>query len=161
MKTFTSMAWALVLTLLSAASWAGPAEKNYAFLGKVKPVAITSAKGGEATIPLTVMKGFHIQANPASNPQLIATTLTLEPAEGVQAGAPAYPPGKAYRLAATGTEVMTYDGKIDIAVPVSAAAGAKAGHYELKGKLRYQACNDKTCFFPMTLDVAIPVTLKD
>jgi thiol:disulfide interchange protein DsbD len=157
MKLNTALS--LVSLFLVSVVFAGPADKNYASLGKIKPLTVSSTKGAEASIVLNVMKGFHIQANPASNPQLIATTLTVEPSENLTAGAPVYPPGKAYRLAATGTEVMTYDGKILITLPVTAAATAKPGQYELKGKLRYQACNEKTCFFPMVLDVNVPVTV--
>jgi hypothetical protein len=101
-----------------------------------------------------------VQANPPSNPQLIATTLTVADANGLLPSPPVYPPGKAYKSIATGdSAVMTYDGKFSIKLPVKIGT-AKPGKYELTGEVRYQACNDQTCFFPIKEQVTIPVVVK-
>jgi hypothetical protein len=41
-------------------------------------------------------------------------------------------------------------------VPANAAAGVST----LLGKLRYQACNDRMCLPPRTLEIKIPVEIR-
>lgn len=132
-------------------------ETKYVSVGKLPLVKIGRNKAVEVTIPITVMAGHHIQSNPASNPQLIATKLELVGPQGVVIGDPVYPPGKPYRLQGSPTEITTYDGTFEIKVPVTASAKARAGEGRIAGKLRYQACNDKICFFPQTALVSVPV----
>lgn len=153
MKLTSLFLMALAATALAAA------PKKFADLGKIKPIKVSSMKPGEAVVVLNVLKGFHIQANPASNPALIATTLTVSEAAGLAPGAPVYPAGRSYRSAATHTEVMAYEGKVEVKLPV-AIGSASPGKRELTAKLRYQACNDETCFFPITTEVKIPVTVE-
>ncbi len=133
------------------------AETKYVSVGKLALQKIGRNKAVEITIPVTVMPGHHIQSNPASNPQLIATKIELLGPQGVVVGDPIYPVGKPYRLQGSTTEITTYDGVFEIRVPVTATAKARAGEGRIAGKLRYQACNDKICFFPQTALVSVPI----
>jgi len=135
------------------------APKKFADVAKIKPVTVTAGKSGEAVVTLNVIKGFHIQANPASNPSLIATTLSVTDPAGLAPGNPEYPPGKPYHSVATGTDVMAYEGKVSVKLPI-AIGTAKPGSHEVAAKVRYQACNDETCYFPVTAEIKIPVTVK-
>ncbi len=147
----------LFLTLATCALAAPPAK--YLSLKKVKAVTL-SAKGANAVVVAEVDKGFHVQTNPAGAPNLIPTTLTVDAKEGIEAGAPVYPEGKKHLVPGLGTEIPTYEGKFEVKVPLKLAQGAKAGKATLEGTFRYQACNEKTCFFPMTIPFSVPVTLS-
>lgn len=135
-------------------------ETKYVSVGKLPLTKIGRNKAVEISIPVTVMPGHHIQSNPASNPQLIATKLELVGPQGVVIGEPIYPPGKPYRLQGSPTEISTYDGVFEVKVPVTASAKARPGEGRIAGKLRYQACNDKICFFPQTALVSIPIEVS-
>lgn len=153
----------LVLALLPSllvADDAKPTPQKFLSLGKIKPVALKSGKTVEAAIPVEVVQGFHVQANPASNPQLIPTKIEVTPSKTVSVGEPIYPPGKPYRLQNAAIEIATYEGKFEIKVPLTLKAGQAAGKESLTGSLKFQACNDKICFFPSTVPVTIPVVKK-
>lgn len=134
--------------------------ETLATVKKIKPVVLNKGGNGIVKIDVEVAKEFHVQANPASQPNLIPTTLTLDATEGLKTGAPEYPKGEGYKLAGSPTEIMAYGGTFQIKVPVEADAAAKSGKLALNGKLRYQACNEKTCYFPVSVPVSIPVTVK-
>lgn len=92
-----------------------------------------------------VENGFHIQANPASAPNLIPTTINFEENAALEFSTPKYPSPKSYSLKGFGS-LAAYSGKFKIEVPCKVKS-----KYTAAGKIRYQACNEKTCFFPMTL----------
>lgn len=149
-----------VLLVAGLAFGGKPKLPEYASLKKVKTVSLAKGGVGAAKLEISVVKGFHVQSNPASLPNLIPTTLILEKLDGVTVEAPVYPVGKPHKLQGTPGEVMAYDETFEIKVPLSASSEAKVGKQTLMGKLRYQACNEKTCFFPMTLPVAIPISIQ-
>ena len=58
------------------------------------------------------------------------------------------------------TPLSVFTGNFDIVTKFKAAAGAPVGPAYVSGKLRYQACNDKACFPPKTLDIKLPVSVQ-
>lgn len=143
---------------LATVAVAAPPRGDYVRLETVAPVEVRSGGFATALVKFTVKEGFHVQANPAANPQLVATVLNVPaPKDGLTAGPVAYPAGQPYRLRGSDKTLSTYSGSVTLEVSVAAAAGAKAGSRTIATSLRYQACDDTTCFFPQTDDVAIPV----
>ena len=64
------------------------------------------------------------------------------------------------RLPGDSRDLVVYDGTFAISLPVKAAGDAAAGEtVTLRGTLRYQACDDRHCLFPVTLPVTIVVTI--
>lgn len=119
------------------------------------PALVASGAAAEAAVQLRIAPGFHIQANPASGPFLIPASLELRGEEGIRVKRPIYPPGGTYRLQGTEDDLMTYGGTVNIRLPITAAKTAAPGTHTLRGALRYQACDDRSCLFP----ASIPVTL--
>ena len=148
--------------VLGAVAVAGPAAmpKQFLSVSPVAPVKLSPGKTESAVVALQIFDGFHIQSNPAANPQLIATRLDVKGAKGLTPGTPVYPKGKPYRLQGSPAEISVYDGKVEITVPVTAEAGAKRIKQNLEGTLKFQACNDKICFFPANVPISIPVTVQ-
>jgi len=122
-----------------------------------EPVEVIPGRTVSARVTVTVVKGFKVQANPPSE-GLIATTLSMEPSEGLHLGAPAYPKSKVFALEGVG-DLLVYDGTFTISLPVSAARVATPGTRTLKGTLRYQACDDTTCLLPVNTPVTIEVSV--
>ena len=151
---------ALFTLLISVAlfSVAEPKSK-YLSLKPSKALVLSQGQTEVLVIQGTVAPGHHIQANPASSPNLIPTEVKIESKRGVEVGKPQYPQGKPYRLKNSDKDMMAIEGSFEIKVPVTAAL-AKGGSYELLGSLRFQACNDTTCFFPEKLSLKIPVQVK-
>ena len=135
--------------------------------GKMAVVAVrsgpaTKMKAGESAevkIAVEIAFGYHVQANPASEPFLIPLRLEIEQTETLHAGDPVYPPGQPYRLKGTTEDLSTYGGSVDIVVPVEADASAAPGEQVLTGKLHYQACDAHICLAPAVVPVSLPVQI--
>ena len=127
------------------------------------PALVTIAQGGEgqARVSVIVADGFHVQANPASAEFLIPLQLQLRAKGGVRATIPDYPPGEPYRLQGMPSELMTYYGTFEIVVHVNAENSAQPGDRTLRGVLRYQACDDRSCRIPASVQVSVPVRVID
>ena len=130
----------------------------YVTIGKVSPIVLKLGKTQGATIPANVLKGHHIQANPATLPNLIATELVLEGVEGLEIVKTKYPQSKPWKLKTANKVIETYEGNVEITVELL-AKNLKPGAYELKGNLKYQACDEKNCFFPTSVPVVVPLTV--
>lgn len=149
-----------IAVLLSASAETAVQPKAYVILGTIKALSVKTGQEAEIVIPASVLKGHHIQANPATLPNLIPTEVTLDAQEGLEVKPTVYPKSKAWRLTSAGKEIQTFDGKIDFKVGV-VAKSLKPGKYQLKGSLRYQACDEKNCFFPSTVPLVIPLTVTE
>ena len=120
-------------------------------------VAMTVGGDTKARITVSVTPGYHIQANPASTEFFVPTKLQLRAKGGVRPKAPVYPPGLPYRLEGMPDEFMNYEDTFEIAVPLQASDSARPGEHVLKGTLRYQACDDRSCLFPVWVPFSLPV----
>lgn len=122
-------------------------------------VTLVMGSKADARLTVTVKKGFHVQANPASEPYLVPLRLEMEIGSRVLAGKPVYPPGKPYRLEGTESDLSVYDGGLEIRLPLEAPAGAAPGEVTLQGALHYQACDERVCLRPASVPVSLPVRL--
>lgn len=128
---------------------------------EASPVEMERGNTSEALIKLSITSGYHINANPASYPYLIQTELIVPSANGVAiTGQVIYPQAQTRKFAFDPNPLAVYEGDVTIRAPLSANADANTGAFSLSGKLRAQACDDKQCYPPRTIDVSIPVTIK-
>jgi hypothetical protein len=130
---------------------AGPKTPEIVTIQPLKALELQPGSHAEFQIDLQIVKGFHIQANPASEPYLIPTTLKLETMEGIKASDPVYPKGTAFQLNGSEKAISTYEGLNTIKVPFDVDAHAESGERILKGSLRYQGCDSRTCYPPTTI----------
>jgi hypothetical protein len=86
--------------------------------------------------------------------------LSVEPIEGITAGKPAYPSSITKKFAFSETPLAVYESEAVITLPLKIDGAASKGARHLSAKLRVQACDDKACYKPDTLETSIPVTVK-
>jgi thiol:disulfide interchange protein DsbD len=156
-----AFAWLLPLVglLAHAQDWAAkrPAHVSVA---PVQAVTVTPARPAVATVRLRVAPGFHINSSRPSSDLLIPTVLTVSAVPQVRVGKVAYPPGRDFTLSiAPGEKLNVYTGEVALTVPLTAARPPAPGAYTLKAELRYQACDDSSCYPPRTIAFEIPVTV--
>ena len=97
-----------------------------------------------------IADGYHINAHVPDEVFLIPTVLTLE-ADGVTFEEPTYPEPEAQTFAFSPDKPMlVYDGTIEM---VALADVAPSG--PVYAKLRYQACTDKRCLPPRTVEAVL------
>ena len=123
-----------------------------------EPAAVVAGKRSVVEVHLLVGDGFHVNSHTPKSELLIPTAAKLEPGDvGVRVEAVEYPRGQSYHFATDPGEVLdVYTGAVVLRVPVVAAAG----DHLLKGSLQYQACDQKSCFPPQTLELVVPFTAK-
>jgi uncharacterized protein len=123
----------------------------------------TVAPGGEFEVELilTIKDNFHIYANPAGSENVIPTVVSLDPRSPATLVEIRYPAGESKVLAANGPEKVTvYEKKATASARIRLATDAKPGATTINLKVGYQACDDKACLAPATLEVPVTVEVK-
>jgi len=124
-----------------------------------KEVTVVKGQTVELSVRAEIKKGFHIQANPASDEFLIPTTLIVQAGKDIVPGKPVYPSGRPYRLKGSTDDLLTYEDEVMIRLPVKVLDSSPLGNTNLTGGLRFQPCDDRRCFFPRSVPVMIPVKI--
>lgn len=146
----------LLLTLTAVAQFAPPKDAlSVQAAASVKQVV--PGKPFQILVTLDIKHPYHVNANPASEKFLIPTSVAMEPVPGVTFAPPQYPKGLQREFAFTlGKKIAVYEGKTVIRITATPAKSLKPGELTLRGKVNYQACDDKSCYPPGDL----PFTLK-
>jgi uncharacterized protein YyaL (SSP411 family) len=108
----------------------------------------TRKSGADLIVTIAVDAGYHINANPASDPSLIPTQLTL-------AGYPElkvdYPAPQRFKAPFAPQGIAVYHGRVTL---LGHLPRTPAGRPSV-ANLRLQACNDEVCLAPATIEIAI------
>jgi len=107
----------------------------------------------------TIRPGHHVNSNQPAEEYLIPTALTWTPGPLSLKGV-SYPRAESVKYEFSEKPLLVWSGTITITSRFAVAPDAPAGTTRLAGKLRYQACNDKACFPPKTLEMTVPVTIQ-
>jgi DsbC/DsbD-like thiol-disulfide interchange protein len=123
-------------------------EKVAAKAGSVAPVKLA----------VELRTGYHCNSNTPSDEYLIPLKLTwtstpLEVAEVV------YPKPQMERYSFSDKPLSVYTGSFDIVTRFKVPAGAPPGPAVISAKLRYQACTDRMCLPPKTVDLNVPIDI--
>lgn len=121
---------------------------------------LVPGKKSVVVIHIKVKDGYHIQANKVTNESLIPVSLEATPNRLFFINKPLFPPYKLFRLEGTEETLNVFDSIFFIQLPVKAMPTTKEGRYSLKARIRYQACNAKTCLFPRIIDFELPVVVQ-
>lgn len=125
------------------------------------PTEIVRGSSADAVVRLSISPGYHVNANPATYPYLIATEITPESVEGISAEKPKYPAAKTQKFQFAEEPLAVYEGDIEIRLPLKAGVEkVAAGQRSLPISVRVQACDTEKCFPPATLTSNIPVEVK-
>lgn len=130
---------------------------------KVTPQEATIARGesGDVVVPITIAHGYHVNANPPTFPYLKATELELPQTEEISVEFISYPNPLMKKFSFTeGKELAVYEGDVVLKAHLRAGKSAQPGKRNLSAKLRVQACDDRVCYAPGVLDVALPLNIK-
>ena len=120
-------------------------------------LTLKRGEGSEASIEISVRDGFHVQANPAANQFLIPLTISVESNEALKVGEPRYPPPTRYRLEGTEEDLLVYGGVIKVPFTIQSSRSTPPDLHELQGKVKYQACDDRSCRPPATAPFELKV----
>jgi len=125
----------------------------------VAPPEKLIAKAGstvQARLSVRIQSGYHANSNTPSDEYLIPMRLTwtsspLETAEVV------YPKPDMEKYSFSDKPLSVFTGNFELLTRFKVPPAAAPGQLVLAGKLRYQACNDRMCLAPKTVEVSLPV----
>ena len=119
---------------------------------------VTRGKSNSVELQFRVAAGFHINSNQPAERYLIPTAVKLDPPTDLVVGKTTYPPGKESSFAfAPDEKLSVYTGDFAVTVQVRPLASVLPGKYEIRGKLRYQACDNAQCYPAKTLPLQFEV----
>jgi thiol:disulfide interchange protein DsbD len=121
--------------------------------GSLAPDKIKKGRVVRASVVMDIPNGLHVQSSKPLDKFLVATKLDVETPSGMQVGPISYPRAQMRNLKFSKKAVAVYEGRATLRFNVTVPANYSGGAGEIKGKLRFQACNDDSCFPPMTREV--------
>lgn len=128
----------------------------------VVPPALFSVKRAEpveAKLHLQLRQGYHVNSNTPSDAYMIPLKLTWD-AGTLEAKEVVFPKPHMEKSEFAEKPLSVFTGEFDIITKLAAKPNTAPGLGLLNGKLRYQACNDKMCQPPKTVDVKLTYEIR-
>ena len=151
----------LTLVLLAAASLSFAQTPGKAPTLEMAAVPLVTAQRAQQTmvhLNFRVPPGYHINSNAPKSEFLIPTALKMDLPTDIILGKIEYPPGEDKNFPFSPDEKLSvYSGDFTIAVAVHPLHSVVPGKYEMRGVLRYQACDNAACYPPKNLPVNFEV----
>lgn len=146
---------------MAMASWHSSLAQTSPALNIAPPSQVTIKRGGQAELKLKaeVRPGFHVNSNAPNDEFLIPLKLSW-PAGSIEAEQISYPKPQLEHYAFSTNPVSVFSGNFEIVTRFKAAASATPGPTPITGKLRFQACNEKECLAPRTIDVRVTLDVQ-
>lgn len=159
----TQLFFCATLMILPASFYATTAPQSAPNIGVNGKLAANSVKRGRiarGTVWMDIPSGYHVNSSRPLEKFLVATQLTIEAPNGIRIGPVTYPRALLRNFKFSKTRVSVYEGRAVMSFNVNVPAKAATGSVELKGRLRYQSCNDSLCFPPKTQEVSLWLTVN-
>src|SRR5215212_3662025 len=128
--------------------------------GSLAPDKVKKGRIARASVVMDIPSGLHVQSSKPLDKFLVATKLDLETPSGMKVGPVSYPRALMRKLKFSKGMVAVYEGKAVIRFNVTVPPNYSSGSGDIKGKLRFQACNDDACFPPVTREVKMWLNIE-
>ncbi|MCC6423748.1 MAG: thioredoxin family protein [Phycisphaerales bacterium] len=152
----TKWMWICVLVLgLGVVANGAPKAQVRATVGNS---TIAQGERGELAVVIEIPAGYHAQSNTPTSSNYIKLEVTMTGQEGIEFGNPKYPAGEDHEYPLLG-KLNVYTGTITVGVPFVVRGDTQLGERTVGGKVRYQICDDKTCYFPENQPFEVGLTI--
>ena len=121
---------------------------------------IQSHNGGifNVMLQLNIAEGWHMNANPAGQDNLIPTTITVDADTPFEILDIAYPQGRSTRFEFSNEALNVYEDNLTIPLQLKRKPNMKHDKdVSITLQLTYQLCNETECLLPQTLDIPLEV----
>ena len=135
------------------------AQTNVLLMPKPEPVPAKAGTTVEVKLPLQLREGYHVNTNKPPDPYLIPLRLTWESGP-ITAAEVVYPKPELHKVEFFAGPLPVFTGKFELITHFKVPASVPPGLVNIAGKLRYQACNDRMCLPPKTIDITLPVSVS-
>ena len=145
-----------IILLLPVTFYSNPAPQSSSEVnvsGSIAPDKVKKGRIARASVVMDIPAGLHVQSNKPLDKFLVPTKLDVETPSGMRVGPISYPRALMRKLKFSKGAVAVYEGRAVVRFNVTVSANYSGSSGEIKGKLRFQACNDESCFPPVTREV--------
>jgi thioredoxin:protein disulfide reductase len=163
MRYFTYISLGLGLLLIPAnflARSAPQSAPNIAVTGQLANNSVRRGRSVQATLVMDIPSGFHVNSSKPLEKFLVPTQLQVEAPKGIRVGPINYPRAVLRSFKFSKSKVSVYEGRATMRFNVTVPAGYSSGSAELKARLRYQSCNEESCFPPQTKEVSLSLGIN-
>lgn len=108
-------------------------------------------------VQVTVEPGFHINSDHPKDKYLIPTQVLMKAGPGFTYKAARFPAGVDRSFAFSTSKLSVFEGEIESTVPGLTTRTVSLGRKTLSGNVRYQACDNNTCYPPRNIPFEVPV----
>jgi hypothetical protein len=158
MRLISKLALTTTLLLIPAnflAATLPQSAPNIPVNGSLAANKISRGRTVQGTVIMDIPSHYHANSNRPLEKFLIATQLQVEAPQGIRVGPIGYPRALLRSLRFSKNKVSVFEGRTTMRFSVTVPRTFKENSVELKARLRYQACNDDTCFQPQTREVKL------
>ena len=163
MRIIVKLTLTAVLLLIPANFFGASAPQsapNIDVNGSLAANKIGRGRSVQGTVVMEIPSGYHTNSNRPLERFLIATQLQIEAPQGIRVGPVGYPRALLRSLRFSKNKVSVFEGRTTMRFSVMVPRSFSGNSAELKARLRYQACNDDTCFQPQTREVKMWLTIE-
>jgi Disulphide bond corrector protein DsbC len=142
------------LNVVLAFAQDSPAPQGRVFVDFVSASNVVVSPGHSTPVQFTfhVQDPYHINSNQPASEELIPTQVHFSLPGEIAIGKMQYPAGKLMSFPFDpSTKLSVYSGDLVIRGVVVAPTQASAGTYTIHGELKYQACDNNSCYPPKKL----------
>lgn len=158
MKAFITAVFAATLVIAQPIRAAAPApEPNISVVGYFSTDKAQRGRPVRIAIVIDIPSGYHINSNRPLETYLIATSVKVEPENGLRAGAVSYPRPLLKTFRFSKKQLSVYEGQVRLKFNVTVPANFADGSAKVKARVRLQSCNDEVCFPPKNHDVSLKI----
>ncbi len=104
-----------------------------------------------AALQIQLPEGLHTNSNKPRDPLLIPIVLSFQPPSGITVTEVVYPEAQDLRQEGSPQPLAVFEREFAIGVQMDVASSVPPGDVVVPASLRYQACDDKVCYPPVTL----------
>ena len=158
MKFLTRVALTTALLLVTANFFAAAVPQsapNIPVNGSLASNQVGRGRSVQGTVVMEIPSGYHANSNRPLEKFLIPTQLQIEAPQGIRVGPILYPRPLLRSLKFSKSKVSVFEGRTTIRFTVTVPRGFAGNSAALNARLRFQACNDDTCFPPQTREVKL------
>jgi thiol:disulfide interchange protein len=116
--------------------------------------AVPAGRPMRAALGVQLDESLHANSNRPKDPLLIPMSLKVTPPAGIDVAEIVFPPPTELQVEFQPETLSVFEREFTIGVVFDVAADARPGDVTVPATLTYQACNDKMCFRPMTVETA-------
>ncbi len=106
-------------------------------------------------------EGWHSQSHTPTLKTLVPTVLTVTSADGISFGRVVYPPDILETFEFSKEPLATYKGVVYLGVTGAIPKQLAPGRYAARAALQIQACDDKSCLPPSTMELDVPIVVAE